>query len=220
MSGQWAYEDTAKLRERITVIETNLPLMRRELQLLSEGQANNRAYSEERFGETDKKLSELTTLIKAIPVTPKPQNDRTFVGVMVTGAIATLALIVIVVFVIMYWTGERANEQRRSAVMGEAGANHHWVGFDSDGGNLLFRSLVSDARSACLVGSLGVGVCYSVQPVTHYRHFGIAVDVRERFGTCQRNHQCILAAVGCGVAGGALAQALDREQSQSNSREI
>lgn len=90
MSDRWgAFEDAAKLRERITVIETNLPLMRadieRQLRQLSEGQNANRAY-------TETKLNELAQLIKAAgaPEPTKQNDDRVFWAIVIVGVMVGL----------------------------------------------------------------------------------------------------------------------------------
>ncbi|PYJ11243.1 MAG: hypothetical protein DMF06_03265 [Verrucomicrobia bacterium] len=109
MSERWgAYEDTAKLRERITVIETNLPLLRaqmdrqaaemdRQFRQLSEGQTLNRNYTEEKFDE-------LAILIRS--ATPaKAANDKLFNAVLAVGAIATLIFIMLIVYWLWVLTG-------------------------------------------------------------------------------------------------------------------
>ncbi len=102
MSERWGYEDAAKLRERITAIETNLPLMRldmeRQFKQIGETQASNREWTEKQF-------TELTTLIKAVPIAPKPQNDRLFVLMLIIGAIVTVILVMLITYVIFNSTG-------------------------------------------------------------------------------------------------------------------
>lgn len=97
MSDRWgAFEDVAKLRERITVIETNLPLLRadneRQFRQLSENQVANRKWTEEQF-------TELTLLIKTAPVVPKSTNDRLFWAVVSVGVVVA----VVGVLVILNW---------------------------------------------------------------------------------------------------------------------
>lgn len=104
MSDRWgAIDDNAKLRERVAVIETNLTAMRsdndRQFRQLNEGQAANRAYTEE-------KLTELTTLIKASPA--KPQDDRLFRVMLLIGGVVALILILFVIFWISTTYGGRA----------------------------------------------------------------------------------------------------------------
>lgn len=104
MSDRWgAYGDVARLGERISVLETRLPLieqaMERRFDELQAGQNSNRAYSEREFGE-------LRTLIKS-STTVKPSSDRLFVGMVVVGALVTAIFILVIALWVYTLTGGR-----------------------------------------------------------------------------------------------------------------
>lgn len=110
MSDRWGtFGDVARLGERISVLETRLPLieqgMGRRFDELQAGQNNNRVYSEKEFGEMRKELGELRTLIKATPV--KPADDRQFVATIVIGALVTAILILVIAYWVYVLTGGR-----------------------------------------------------------------------------------------------------------------
>lgn len=94
MSDRWgAFEENAKLRERVLAVELNIPQLIKEMDRrfseVRENQAANRAWTERQFAE-------LAALIKGVQVPPKAQDDRLFWAVVVVGvlvAVVGLALV-------------------------------------------------------------------------------------------------------------------------------
>lgn len=104
MSDRWgSFEDTAKLRERITVIETNLPLLRAEVKQLNDNQTNNRQWTERQFLEltshVDRKIALLTDAINAKPL-PTPEQGKVYNAVVGIGiGIAVIAVLLLILWV-------------------------------------------------------------------------------------------------------------------------
>lgn len=89
MSDRWgSFEENAKLRERLSVIETNLPMLRADIKQLNENQATNRSWTEEQFkgltSHVDSKIVALTEAINAKPL-PTPEQSKTYNAVVAIG---------------------------------------------------------------------------------------------------------------------------------------
>jgi len=105
--GEWRgqqFDENARLRERIAVLETNLATLQAAIKSLTEGQAGNRAYTEKSFAEVIQKQNELKAEItdlkivvasRPIPTVKQTELTRAVIGIGVGIAILVVVLLLL-----------------------------------------------------------------------------------------------------------------------------
>lgn len=98
------FDENAKLRERIAVLETNLSAMQTAIRNLTDGQNANRAFSERNFNDIKLEIAEMKTELSDIKIVvssrSSPSDGQRQMQQLVFGIAILFAVLVIVLLLL------------------------------------------------------------------------------------------------------------------------